>query len=113
MTCTTTSAAERIRTLNDDFRRTFVGGMVMITAGVEAMPADQRKSLLAQVRARLKPAAPFKPGFKAHRNSRRKSGRRVRATSSILTSVFSFVGPAMRTTVHTSQKTCATCCKKA
>ena len=38
MTCTTASAAERIRALNDDFRRTFVGGAVMITAGVEAMP---------------------------------------------------------------------------
>ncbi len=51
MTITTTSAAERIRTLNDDFRRTFVGGLVVITAGVEALPADQRKSLLAKVRA--------------------------------------------------------------
>ena len=50
MTCTTASAAERIRTLNDDFRRTFVGGLVVITAGVEALPADQRKSLLAKVR---------------------------------------------------------------
>ena len=45
------SAAERIRALNDAFRRTFVGGMVMITAGVEAMPVEQRRSLLQQVRA--------------------------------------------------------------
>jgi hypothetical protein len=37
--------------LNDDFRRTFVGGLVMITAGVEAMPDEQRRSLLAKVRA--------------------------------------------------------------
>ena len=51
MTCITASAAERIRTLNDEFRRTFVGGLVVITAGVEALPADQRKSLLAKVRA--------------------------------------------------------------
>ena len=51
MTCTTASAAERIRALNDDFRRTFVGGLVVITAGVEAMPLEQRKSLLAKVRA--------------------------------------------------------------
>jgi hypothetical protein len=51
MTSTTVSTADRIRALNDDFRRTFVGGMVVITAGVEAMPADQRKSLLAKVRA--------------------------------------------------------------
>ncbi len=51
MTSTTVSKSESIRALNDDFRRTFVGGLVVITAGVEAMPADQRKSLLAKVRA--------------------------------------------------------------
>jgi hypothetical protein len=51
MTSTTISTAERIRALNDAFRRTFVGGAVMITAGVEAMPVDQRRSLLAKVRA--------------------------------------------------------------
>jgi hypothetical protein len=51
MTSTTVSAADRIRGLNDDFRRTFVGGMVIITAGVEAMPVEQRRALLAQVRA--------------------------------------------------------------
>ena len=51
MTSTTVSTAERIRALNDAFRRTFVGGLVMITAGVEAMPLDQRRSLLAKVRA--------------------------------------------------------------
>ena len=51
MTSTTMSTAERIRALNDAFRRTFVGGAVMITAGVEAMPLDQRRSLLAKVRA--------------------------------------------------------------
>jgi Protein of unknown function (DUF3768) len=50
-TSTSVSNAERILALNDDFRRTFVGGMVMITAGVEAMPADQRRSLLAKIRA--------------------------------------------------------------
>ena len=51
MTSTTVSTAERIRALNDAFRRTFVGGMVMITAGVEAMPIEQRRSLLQKVRA--------------------------------------------------------------
>ena len=51
MTSTTVSTAERIRALNDAFRRTFVGGAVMITAGVEAMPVEQRRSLLAKVRA--------------------------------------------------------------
>ena len=50
MTSTTMSTAERIRVLNDAFRRTFVGGVVLITAGVEAMPFDQRRSLLEKVR---------------------------------------------------------------
>ena len=47
----TVSTIERIRELNDDFRRSFVGGAVIITAGVEAMPDEQRRSLLAKVRA--------------------------------------------------------------
>jgi len=51
MTSTTVSTAERIRALDDAFRRTFVGGAVVITAGVEAMPPDQRRSLLEKVRA--------------------------------------------------------------
>ena len=51
MTSTTMSNAETIRALNDAFRRTFVGGLVLITAGVEAMPVEQRRSLLAKVRA--------------------------------------------------------------
>ena len=51
MTMTTDSKTDRICELNDAFRRTFVGGLIMITAGVEAMPAEQRKSLLAKVRA--------------------------------------------------------------
>ena len=51
MTNATVFTAERIRALNDAFRHTFVGGAVMITAGVEAIPPDQRRSLLAKVRA--------------------------------------------------------------
>jgi hypothetical protein len=51
MTSTTVSNAECIRALNDSFRCTFVGGMVMITAGVEAMPLDKRRALLQKVRA--------------------------------------------------------------
>ena len=50
MTSTTLSKTDRIRELNDAFRRSFVGGAVMITAGVEAMPGDQRRSLLQKVR---------------------------------------------------------------
>jgi len=37
--------AKRIRSLNDSFRRTLVGGAVMITAGVEALPAQTRRSV--------------------------------------------------------------------
>ncbi len=51
MTSTTEPKTDRIRKLNDAFRRTFVGGAVMITAGVEAMPLDQRRSLLQKVRS--------------------------------------------------------------
>ena len=51
MTSTTESKTDRIRALNDAFRRTFVGGAVMITAGVEAMPLDQRRSWLQKVRS--------------------------------------------------------------
>jgi hypothetical protein len=51
VTDTNVSTIERIRELNDDFRRTFVGGAVMITAGVEAMPDEQRRALLQKVRA--------------------------------------------------------------
>ena len=51
MTSTIESKTDRIRELNDAFRRTFVGGAVMITAGVEAMPRDQRRMLLEKVRA--------------------------------------------------------------
>jgi len=50
MNATTKSKTDLIRELNDAFRRTFVGGAVMITAGVEAMPRDQRRSLLQKVR---------------------------------------------------------------
>jgi hypothetical protein len=41
----------RIRELNDSFRRSFVGGSVMITAGVEALSAALRAKLLAGVRS--------------------------------------------------------------
>ena len=51
MNTSTDSKADRIRSLNDAFRRTFIGGAVMITAGVEAMPLDQRRSLLQKIRS--------------------------------------------------------------
>jgi Protein of unknown function (DUF3768) len=42
--------AERMRALNDQLRTTFVGGAVMITQGVEAIPIPRRKLILEQVR---------------------------------------------------------------
>jgi hypothetical protein len=51
MTMTSESKTDRIRALNDAFRRTFVGGAVMITQGVEALPLDQRGSLLQKIRS--------------------------------------------------------------
>jgi hypothetical protein len=51
MTSRTDSKTDRIRALNDAFRRTFVGGAVMVTQGVEAMPLDQRRSLLEKIRS--------------------------------------------------------------
>ena len=40
----------RVRELNDAFRRTFVGGSVMQTSGVHALPKRIRAALLDQVR---------------------------------------------------------------
>ncbi len=51
MSSATQAKTDRIRELNDAFRHTFVGGVVMITAGIEALPAEQRRSLLQKVRA--------------------------------------------------------------
>jgi hypothetical protein len=51
MTANPQSPADRIRALNDAFRRAFVGGAVVITAGVEALPSDQRRAILARVRS--------------------------------------------------------------
>ena len=42
--------AERMRALNDQLRTTFVGGAVMITQGVEAIPIPRRKLILERVR---------------------------------------------------------------
>ena len=43
--------AERIRQLNDSFRQTFVGGVVLITAGVEHLAPVVRAETLHRVRA--------------------------------------------------------------
>jgi hypothetical protein len=47
----TVSKTDKIRDLNDALRRTFIGGAVVITSGIEAMAVDQRKSILAKVRS--------------------------------------------------------------
>ena len=39
-----------IQRLNDAFRRTFVGGRVMLTAGINALPADDVAVILSRVR---------------------------------------------------------------
>ncbi len=39
----------RIQALNDDLRRTFDGGSVVITAGISALPVSQRGAVLTAV----------------------------------------------------------------
>jgi Protein of unknown function (DUF3768) len=42
---------KRIRELNDTLRRTFMGGQVMLTSGVDALPADVKAKVLEAVRS--------------------------------------------------------------
>src|SRR6266853_5615812 len=42
---------KRIRELNDTFRRTFTGGRVMLTSGVDALPPDVKAKVLQAVRS--------------------------------------------------------------
>jgi hypothetical protein len=39
-----------VRRLNDQLRQTFVGGLILITPGVEALAVNDRAALLAQIR---------------------------------------------------------------
>ena len=50
MTDATLNKTAIIRDLNDAFRRSFVGGVVLLTAGIEDMPPDRRRSLLQTIR---------------------------------------------------------------
>ena len=43
--------AGRIRVLNDNFRSTFVGGRVVMTQGVNALPLDTQARVLLAVRS--------------------------------------------------------------
>lgn len=45
-----TSKAAAIRVLNDNFRSTFVGGQILLTAGAAELPADLKAELLLQVK---------------------------------------------------------------
>ena len=42
---------DRILALNDAFRRSFVGGAVVVTAGFESLPSDSRRLILSRIRA--------------------------------------------------------------
>jgi hypothetical protein len=46
----TADTCARIRRLNDAFRQTFIGGRVMLTAGVNALPEADKAALLDKVR---------------------------------------------------------------
>ncbi len=43
--------ADRIRLLNDNFRTTFVGGRMFMTAGVNALPVDTKARVLLAVQS--------------------------------------------------------------
>lgn len=45
-----TNHAERIRRLNDGFRRSFMGGRVFLTEGIRALEDEQVRAILRQVR---------------------------------------------------------------
>src|SRR3984893_10441051 len=42
-------SAEKIRALNDAFRRTMTGGRVVMTAGVDALPSDVKAMVIRRV----------------------------------------------------------------
>lgn len=50
MTHAPNTKTERIRLLNDNLRRSFLGGTVMITPGIEALSSSTRVQLFHQIR---------------------------------------------------------------
>ena len=56
------SQTDRIRDLNDAFRRTFTGGRVVITRGIAALPATDQATILEKVRTH----AAFEPENDPH-----------------------------------------------
>jgi hypothetical protein len=51
MTTEDALSRDRIRTLNDAFRRSFVGGTIVVTAGFQSLSGERRHSILARIRA--------------------------------------------------------------
>jgi hypothetical protein len=49
MTAENALTRDRIRALNDAFRRSFVGGTAIATAGFESLPAKQRSLILRKI----------------------------------------------------------------
>ena len=45
------SKSDRIRVLNDNFRSTFVGGRVVMTEGVDALPIDTKARVILAVQS--------------------------------------------------------------
>jgi hypothetical protein len=46
---TAQTTADRVRVLNDNFRSTFVGGRVLMTQGVNALPIDTKARVILAV----------------------------------------------------------------
>jgi hypothetical protein len=51
MTAENALSRDRVRALNDAFRRSFAGGTVIVTASFNSLSADRRRSVLAKIRA--------------------------------------------------------------
>jgi Protein of unknown function (DUF3768) len=51
MTAENALSRDRIRALNDAFRRSFAGGTVVVTTSFNSLSADRRHSVLAKIRA--------------------------------------------------------------
>lgn len=45
------NSATRTRGLNDQFRQTFIGGRILLTQGVSALPTEKTEELLSAVKA--------------------------------------------------------------
>ena len=45
------SKPDRIRVLNDNFRSTFVGGQLLLTQGVDALPLDTKARMILAVQS--------------------------------------------------------------